>query len=62
MEHIQQMGEGNASLNRQLHVGKDTMLAMAALYQGRDRREVVIIIIQVTFNTMILLTQSTVCQ
>ena len=28
------MGEGTASLNRQYAVGKDTFIAMAALYQG----------------------------
>ena len=39
MEHLQRMGEGNASLNRQVHVGKDTMLAMAALYQDMYGRE-----------------------
>eukprot|EP01035_Chromulina_nebulosa_P018424 gene18424-24128_t len=33
MEHIQKMGEGNASWNRQFHVGKETFLSMAALYQ-----------------------------
>lgn len=33
MEHLRAMGEGHAALNRQLHVGKDTMLAMAAVYQ-----------------------------
>jgi NADH dehydrogenase [ubiquinone] 1 alpha subcomplex assembly factor 5 len=33
MEHIQQMGEGNANWNRQFHVGKDTFLATAAIYQ-----------------------------
>ena len=27
------MGESNASLNRQLHVGKDTFLATASIYQ-----------------------------
>lgn len=34
MEHLQHMGEGNASLNRQFAVGADTFLATAALYQG----------------------------
>ena len=33
MEHLQRMGEGHAALNRSLHVGTDTMLAMASLYQ-----------------------------
>ena len=33
MEHLQRMGEGNASLNRQFAVGRDTFLAAAALYQ-----------------------------
>ena len=27
------MGESNASLNRQFHVGKDTFLATASIYQ-----------------------------
>ncbi len=34
MEHLWKMGEGTASLNRQYAVGKDTFIAMAALYQG----------------------------
>ena len=34
MEHLWKMGEGSASLNRQYAVGRDTFLAMAALYQG----------------------------
>lgn len=33
MEHIVNMGEGNAAFNRQFFVGRDTMLAMAAIYQ-----------------------------
>jgi NADH dehydrogenase [ubiquinone] 1 alpha subcomplex assembly factor 5 len=33
MEHLSLMGEGNAALNRQFHVGKETFLAAAALYQ-----------------------------
>jgi NADH dehydrogenase [ubiquinone] 1 alpha subcomplex assembly factor 5 len=33
MEHIQQMGEGNCNWNRQLHVGSETMIAAAAIYQ-----------------------------
>ena len=33
MEHLYQMGESNASLNRHLHVGKDTFLATASIYQ-----------------------------
>lgn len=33
MEHIQKMGEGNANWNRQFHVGKDTFLAVASIYQ-----------------------------
>lgn len=38
MEHLQHMGEGNASLNRQFAVGADTFLATAALYQGEGGR------------------------
>jgi len=34
MEHLVNMGEGTASLNRSYAVGTDTFLAMAALYQG----------------------------
>jgi NADH dehydrogenase [ubiquinone] 1 alpha subcomplex assembly factor 5 len=34
MDHLVRMGEGSASLNRQFAVGKDTFLAMAAIYQG----------------------------
>ena len=34
MEHLDHMGEGNANLNRHLHVGKDTFLAAASIYQG----------------------------
>lgn len=33
MEHVWKMGEGAAAVNRSLHVGKETILAMAALYQ-----------------------------
>lgn len=33
MEHLARMGEGSAALNRQFHVGRDTFLAAAALYQ-----------------------------
>mmetsp|Transcript_17728 Transcript_17728/g.48683 ORF Transcript_17728/g.48683 Transcript_17728/m.48683 type:complete len:110 (+) Transcript_17728:150-479(+) len=33
MEHIVNMGEGNAAFNRQFFVGRETMLAMAAIYQ-----------------------------
>ena len=33
LEHLQKMGESNASLNRQLGVGKDTFLAAAAMYK-----------------------------
>eukprot|EP01038_Epipyxis_sp_PR26KG_P008954 gene8954-12075_t len=33
MEHLFYMGESTAALNRQYSVGKDTFLAMAALYQ-----------------------------
>lgn len=33
MEHLRCMGEGNASFNRHFHVGRDTFLAMAAIYQ-----------------------------
>jgi len=33
MEHLSLMGEGAAALNRQFHVGRDTFLAAAALYQ-----------------------------
>jgi NADH dehydrogenase [ubiquinone] 1 alpha subcomplex assembly factor 5 len=35
MEHLFKMGEGNASLNRTISVGKDTFLSLATLYQGR---------------------------
>lgn len=33
MEHLYNMGEGQAALNRQYSVGRDTFLAAAALYQ-----------------------------
>ena len=33
MEHLSLMGEGTAALNRQFHVGRDTFIAAAALYQ-----------------------------
>mmetsp|Transcript_4156 Transcript_4156/g.6611 ORF Transcript_4156/g.6611 Transcript_4156/m.6611 type:complete len:348 (-) Transcript_4156:125-1168(-) len=33
MEHLVHMGEGSASFNRQFHVGRDTFLAMASIYQ-----------------------------
>lgn len=34
LEHLQKMGEGTAAINRQVTtVGKDTMMAMASLYQ-----------------------------
>jgi NADH dehydrogenase [ubiquinone] 1 alpha subcomplex assembly factor 5 len=33
MKHLDAMGEGTAALNRHLHVGKDTFLATAAIYQ-----------------------------
>eukprot|EP01036_Dinobryon_divergens_P032695 gene32696-42340_t len=33
IKHLWKMGEGSASLNRQYAVGRDTFLAMAALYQ-----------------------------
>jgi len=33
MEHLRAMGEGHAAVNRQLHTGADTMLAMAATYR-----------------------------
>ena len=33
MEHISMMGEGNAPLNKQGQVGKETLLSMASLYQ-----------------------------
>ena len=33
MEHLVAMGEGHASVNRQVGVGKDTFLAMASAYQ-----------------------------
>eukprot|EP01041_Mallomonas_annulata_P011913 gene11913-24955_t len=39
MEHLRYMGEGNAALNRQFHVGRDTFLAMAAIYQSIYGRE-----------------------
>ena len=32
MEHLQRMGEGNASLRRREHTGKDTFLAAACIY------------------------------
>lgn len=32
MEHLQRMGEGNASLNRREYTGKDTFLASACIY------------------------------
>jgi NADH dehydrogenase [ubiquinone] 1 alpha subcomplex assembly factor 5 len=32
MEHLQRMGEGNASLRRRDHTGKDTFLAAACIY------------------------------
>ena len=35
MEHVQRMGEGNAALSRPAHVGRDTLLAMAAIYQDK---------------------------
>jgi NADH dehydrogenase [ubiquinone] 1 alpha subcomplex assembly factor 5 len=35
MEHLYKMGEGHAAHNRHLAVGRDTMLAMAALYQDQ---------------------------
>ena len=34
MEHLQYMGEGNAAIGRQFHVGRDVFLAAAAIYQG----------------------------
>lgn len=33
MEHLQRMGENNACVNRKERVGKDTFIAMSALYQ-----------------------------
>jgi NADH dehydrogenase [ubiquinone] 1 alpha subcomplex assembly factor 5 len=33
MEHLQAMGENTASLNRHYYAGKDTLLAMASIYQ-----------------------------
>ena len=33
MEHLQRMGEGNASIGRQYNVGRDTFLSAAAIYQ-----------------------------
>ena len=33
MEHLSRMGEGTAAFNRQFHVGRDTFLAAAAIYQ-----------------------------
>eukprot|EP01084_Bolivina_argentea_P035379 65631_1 len=35
MEHLQRMGEGNSSIERRLHVSRNTLLAAAALYQAR---------------------------
>jgi NADH dehydrogenase [ubiquinone] 1 alpha subcomplex assembly factor 5 len=34
MEHLVSMGEGSAAFNRQYSVGKESFLAMAAIYQG----------------------------
>jgi NADH dehydrogenase [ubiquinone] 1 alpha subcomplex assembly factor 5 len=34
MEHLVAMGEGAAAYNRQYNVGKESFLAMAAIYQG----------------------------
>jgi NADH dehydrogenase [ubiquinone] 1 alpha subcomplex assembly factor 5 len=34
MEHLVAMGEGSAALNRRYSVGKESFLAMAAVYQG----------------------------
>jgi NADH dehydrogenase [ubiquinone] 1 alpha subcomplex assembly factor 5 len=33
MEHLSLMGEGTSAINRQFNVGRDTFLAVAALYQ-----------------------------
>jgi hypothetical protein len=35
MEHLQHMGEGQATFNRHLALGQDSLLATAALYQGK---------------------------
>jgi NADH dehydrogenase [ubiquinone] 1 alpha subcomplex assembly factor 5 len=34
MEHLVAMGEGSAAYNRQYNVGKESFVAMAAIYQG----------------------------
>lgn len=34
MEHLQGMGEQMATFNREYHVGRDTFLSMASIYQG----------------------------
>lgn len=34
MEHLEGMGERTASLSRQYQVGRDSFLAMAAIYNG----------------------------
>ena len=40
MEHLAQMGEGTASINRQYAVGSDTFLAMASIYQGEAQHAI----------------------
>lgn len=34
MDHLYRMGESSAAFHREMSVGKDTMLAAAAIYQG----------------------------
>lgn len=41
MEHVSRMGEGIASHNRHLTVGRESFLAMAAIYQGVLHRTIV---------------------
>lgn len=43
MEHLYGMGESSAAFNRSLNVGKDTMMAAAAIYQGKVKAEPVVI-------------------
>ena len=50
MEHLWKMGEGSASLNRQYAVGRDTFIAMAALYQGMQACELQWTMVKVTLT------------
>lgn len=36
MEHLYRMGESSASYHRSVSVGKDTMIAAAAIYDGTN--------------------------